>query len=118
MEWVKREHDTELLRFERGTKYLGLFWTFDLIYFLLLRIDLPRNMLYRKFGKTNERVSILGFGCIRLPLLSGGDSSKIDEELATKLVRFAIDEGVNYIDTAYPYHGVGMGSAGWISTKS
>jgi len=52
-------------------------------------------MLYRKFGKTNEMVSILGFGCMRLPLLPGGDPSKIDEELATKLIRFAIDEGVN-----------------------
>ena len=57
-------------------------------------------------------VSILGFGCMRLPLLPGRDPSKIDEELATKLIRFAIDEGVNYLDTAYPYHGTGMGSAG------
>ncbi|MCB2307959.1 aldo/keto reductase [Clostridium estertheticum] len=69
-------------------------------------------MLYRKFGKTNEMVSALGFGCMRLPILPGGNQSQIDEEKSMKLVRFAIDEGVNYIDTAYPYHGTGMGSGG------
>ncbi|MFZ7134198.1 MAG: aldo/keto reductase [Eubacteriales bacterium] len=63
-------------------------------------------MLYRKFGKTNEMVSILGFGCMRLPLLPGGGPTNINEEQSIQLIRHAIDRGVNYIDTAYPYHGV------------
>lgn len=69
-------------------------------------------MLYRRFGKTNEMVSALGFGCMRLPLLPGGDMTRIDEVLATELLHQAIEAGVNYVDTAYPYHGTGMDSAG------
>ena len=61
-------------------------------------------MLYRRLGKTNENVSVLGFGCMRLPLLPGGDMSMIDEKQAAGLIHRAIDEGVNYIDTAFPYH--------------
>ena len=58
-------------------------------------------MLYRKMPKSGDELSILGFGCMRLPLKENG---MIDEERARKQVRYAIDHGVNYIDTAWPYH--------------
>lgn len=60
-------------------------------------------MLYREFGKTGVKVSQLGFGAMRLPVIDD-DYGKIDYEKAVLMVRKAIDEGVNYLDTAWPYH--------------
>lgn len=70
------------------------------------------KLQYRRFGKTNEMVSVLAFGCMRLPLFPGGDPTKIDEKKAMEQIRYAIDAGVNYIDTAYPYHGKSMSEGG------
>ncbi len=60
-------------------------------------------MLYRKLGSTGIDVSILGFGCMRLPVVNGSYSS-VDEEKAKEMLNYAIENGINYLDTAYPYH--------------
>ncbi|WP_319643016.1 aldo/keto reductase [Methanovulcanius yangii] len=57
-------------------------------------------MQYRTMPSGDDRLSALGFGAMRLPLAA----KRIDEERATRLVREAIEAGVNYIDTAMPYH--------------
>jgi predicted aldo/keto reductase-like oxidoreductase len=56
--------------------------------------------------RVKEEFSILGFGCMRLPM-SGG---QIDEGAVSRMMRAAVEAGINYVDTAWPYHG-GQGEA-------
>lgn len=58
-------------------------------------------MQYRTMPKSGDELSALGFGCMRLPMKNG----RVDEERAISQIRSAIDRGVNYVDTAWPYHG-------------
>lgn len=58
-------------------------------------------MLYRTIPAVGKELSILGFGCMRLPVTAGGG---IDEPAAERLMRAAFDGGINYFDTAWPYH--------------
>ena len=58
-------------------------------------------MLYRTMPQNGDKLSVLGFGCMRLPMKEG----VIDRDRAIAQIRHAIDQGVNYLDTAWPYHG-------------
>ena len=57
-------------------------------------------MQYRSMPKNNDELSVLGFGCMRLPMAG----EQIDTDRAVAQIRGAIDQGVNYLDTAWPYH--------------
>jgi len=60
-------------------------------------------MNYRTFPKIDDcKISAIGFGLMRLPLLP--NSEEIDKEKTRELVKLAINQGINYFDTAYPYH--------------
>jgi hypothetical protein len=69
---------------------------------------------YRRFGKVGFKPSALGFGAMRLPRLPASDTSPraapralggVDRDAATTMLRYAVEHGVNYVDTAYDYHG-------------
>jgi len=57
-------------------------------------------MLYRKVPKNGDKLSVLGYGCMRLPVRMGS----IHEKLAEMQIMYALDQGINYFDTAVPYH--------------
>ena len=59
-------------------------------------------MLYNTLGKTGLEVSRLGFGTMRLP--TAKDNSDIDRSEASEMLKYGIENGINIIDTAYPYH--------------
>ncbi len=59
-------------------------------------------MIYNILGKTGLEVSRLGFGTMRLP--TKNDNSDIDKSEASRMLEYGIENGINIIDTAYPYH--------------
>ncbi len=60
-------------------------------------------MQYRSFGNTGIKVSILGFGAMRLPEVEIKGKYQVKEEESIEMIQRAFELGVNYIDTAYPY---------------
>ncbi len=77
-------------------------------------IEIPKGkMTYRQNPKTKEKVSLLGYGMMRLPVVATNDDKNngsaresdapIDQEMVNKLVDFAIEHGVNYFDTSPAY---------------
>lgn len=60
-------------------------------------------MEYRKFDTLDIDISLLGLGTMRLP--TAPDTNEVDESASIKMIRYGIDQGINYVDTAYMYHG-------------
>ena len=60
-------------------------------------------MEYREFGKTGIKVSILGFGAMRLPMDEVNGKHLAREEESLKMIIRSFELGINYIDTAFPY---------------
>ena len=58
-------------------------------------------MQHRIYEKTGEEISLLGLGTMRMPIHADG---KLNHEASIEMIRYAIDNGVNYVDTAYMYH--------------
>jgi predicted aldo/keto reductase-like oxidoreductase len=86
-------------------------------------------LLYRQLGQTGYRVSQLGFGAMRLPMIGEGQEARVDRELAIPMIHAAFEGGVNYIDSAVGYCNgdsqkvVGEALKGWrdrvvVSTKN
>ena len=69
----------------------------------------PGEMTYRVNHNSNDKVSILGYGCMRWPMKEAkeGDTQEIDQEEVNRLVDYAIEHGVNYFDTS-PHYGRGQ----------
>ncbi len=72
--------------------------------------DIPTDqMTYRTNPTSGDRVSLLGYGCMRWPMIDNpnGEGQIIDQETVNELIDFAIAHGVNYFDTS-PHYGRGQ----------
>ena len=62
-------------------------------------------MQYRTFGKDQRKLSVLGFGCMRLPTDNGKADGIVNEKESERIIRYGIDHGINYVDSAKVYLG-------------
>ncbi len=68
------------------------------------QVEPPKGkMTYRTCPTSKDKVSLLGYGMMRLPTVKEGEKEKIDQEQVNKLVDYAIEHGVNYFDTSPAY---------------
>ena len=68
------------------------------------REEIPTDkMAYRTNPKTGDKVSLLGYGCMRWPTVAQNGADEIDQEAVNELVDYAIAHGVNYFDTSPAY---------------
>ena len=63
-----------------------------------------QNTNYRQFGNTGEQISALGFGCMRFPEYEKDGKKLVDTDKVDEMLAKAYERGVNYFDTARPYH--------------
>ncbi len=71
------------------------------------QLSVSGEMTYRTDPKTGQKVSLLGYGCMRWPpAIRAKDGCPIDQEVVNELIDYAIERGVNYFDTA-PIYGQG-----------
>lgn len=60
-------------------------------------------MKYRDFGNTGIKVSVLGFGAMRLPTIGEGEEVRVDLEKSVPMLQRGLDLGINYVDSAWRY---------------
>ena len=72
----------------------------------------PEQMLMRENPRNGDRISALGFGCMRWPMIEQDGKRVIDQEAVNEMVDYAIEHGVNYFDTS-PAYLMGQSGATW-----
>ena len=63
----------------------------------------PEQMVYRENPVNGDKVSLIGFGCMRWPMIDQDGQRVIDQEAVNEMVDYAIEHGINYFDTSPAY---------------
>ena len=64
----------------------------------------PEEMVYRENPANGDKVSLIGFGCMRWPMVKDENGKdQIDQEAVNEMVDYAIEHGINYFDTSPAY---------------